>query len=289
MKERSLVAFTLLAQTASGAYWLLAALHGVIAAAAGLPTADRLMSAPLRAVLLGVVLALASSSLHLGSPRTAWRACANLRSSWLSREILFAVLFTLGVLTLALLPEDQPLPAMFRSGVAWMSLFFSVALVWSMARIYRLRTVPAWDSRITTGSFFLSAALLGGLAMSTWLSFATDTPRMLWLTAMRLAVLFAAVSIMLQLVLVSLQLGPQPRPRGRGSRGPAPIGQGADWIQAVRVLLLMGAAVMLAGISRFLPDSPLCRGVLLAAFLMGLASEVIGRLRFYAAREPDLP
>jgi anaerobic dimethyl sulfoxide reductase subunit C (anchor subunit) len=264
--------------------------HAGAAVGAGLHRANRLIGTPLWAVLLCMLLALACSAWHLGSLRNAWRACANLRSSWLSREILFALLFSLGTLVLLLLPDAGPVLTALRSGLAWMNVFFSVSLLWSMARIYRLRTVPDWNSRAITPSFFVSAAVLGGLGVGAMLSFAAETPRMLWLTAMQFVTLFAATSIMLQLVLVSLRLGPRSRQgRASGPRAPAPGGQEPEWIQALRVLLLMGAAALLAGISRLLPDSPMCRGALLAAFLMGLVSEVLGRQRFYEARIPELP
>src|SRR5215472_15627742 len=55
-------------------------------------------SLPARAVwrgaLLGLVLVaagLASSLLHLANPKNAWRSFARFRSSWLSREAVFAV------------------------------------------------------------------------------------------------------------------------------------------------------------------------------------------------------
>src|SRR5512139_3577988 len=90
MKERSLAAFTILSQMAVGTFWLLSVLNGLGAVKLLILTAIMLV-------------ALAASFLHLGSPFNAWRAFSGWRSSWLSREVLCAALFTalLGGLTLA--------------------------------------------------------------------------------------------------------------------------------------------------------------------------------------------
>ena len=94
MREGSLVAFTLLTQAAAGTCAFLLAFEwraeragaGASVESAALP----ILSFALVAALLG----LAASFLHLGNPRNAVRALGNLGSSWLSREILLAALFT---------------------------------------------------------------------------------------------------------------------------------------------------------------------------------------------------
>ena len=54
-----------------------------------------------------------------------------------------------------------------------MNLFFSMGMVWSMAGVYRLRTVPAWNTRMTVLSFFVTASALGGLCAALLLSMNT--------------------------------------------------------------------------------------------------------------------
>lgn len=77
--------------------------------------------APSAAELLGAGgLALLLSTLHLGRPLRAWRALANLRSSWLSREILLTVGF-LGLAGLQLAWPTAPRllgPAALFTGLA---------------------------------------------------------------------------------------------------------------------------------------------------------------------------
>ena len=136
--EDSLVAFTLLAQLAVGATWF------------------RSMSGPYDSRALVIIttimfVALLASFVHLGQPRHAWRAIANLRTSWLSREVLSAALFA-GALVAALTAGG--------SGM-WLANAMGLALIISMAQVYRLRTVPAWDDRATTASFFATTLMLG--------------------------------------------------------------------------------------------------------------------------------
>ncbi len=176
MRERSLVAFTVLSQLAVGLVWALLLVDAVglltttgPAAAGGSPAwsgsrPGQVFAGPEAALaVVGImVVAAAAALLHLGSPRNAWRALGNVRTSWLSREILFAGLFTAAVAAAAV--------AGWSAAGALGPLALGIAaaagagLILAMSHVYRLRTVPAWDSRLTTASFFLSALSLGSLA-----------------------------------------------------------------------------------------------------------------------------
>ena len=106
------------------------------------------------------ILGLLASFLHLGSARNAWYALSNLRSSWLSREIFFAMLFTSGVSLFSVLGANT------RPGLAIVVLyvmtgFSGLALIYCMISIYRLRTVPRWNSPVTELSFWTTTLLLG--------------------------------------------------------------------------------------------------------------------------------
>ncbi len=146
MKERSLISFTLLSQMALGTLWWLSVLN-------------ELDSMILLLLTVIMVVALSAAFFHLGTPRRAWRALSGWRSSWLSREVLCAALFTvmLGGLTLA-----ASLNMDLRVGV-WLTNLCGLALLISMTQLYRLRTVPAWNRHATTASFFSTTLLLGSL------------------------------------------------------------------------------------------------------------------------------
>jgi anaerobic dimethyl sulfoxide reductase subunit C len=185
MKERSLVVFTVLAQTAVGLYWAWALVWWAAAPASGTAVREQLLT-PLVAVGPFIATAALASLLHLGSPAKAWRALGNLRTSWLSREVLFVALFAggWGVLAATVWLGDAP-PAAFgtpdwmggAAGAAplagLMTALLAVVgagLVYSMARVYRLRTVPGWDTPLTSVTFFLTALSLGALAATLAIS-----------------------------------------------------------------------------------------------------------------------
>ncbi|HEY3312303.1 MAG TPA: DmsC/YnfH family molybdoenzyme membrane anchor subunit [Anaerolineales bacterium] len=149
--ELPLVAFTLLVQMAVGAFWASLWLFS------GLWNLVQSDSAPLRlapALVPGLPLALGAliSFGHLGHKRNAWRALGNLGKSWLSREILFLGLFGAGwLLTLQF------------SGwlLAVITALLGLGLIFSMASVYRLRSMANWNTWRTFAGFLLSALLLG--------------------------------------------------------------------------------------------------------------------------------
>ncbi len=156
---------------ASGAGYGVLAFTGILAAAGRMP------SYPLYAVInLGIGLTLVtagllSSTAHLGHPERAWRAITQWRSSWLSREGVFALLTYAPALVLAWLwiVEQR------NDGAIWIATgltltLLSVVTVLSTAMIYRsLKPIPAWHNGWTmpvylalglaSGAVVLSAAL----------------------------------------------------------------------------------------------------------------------------------
>jgi anaerobic dimethyl sulfoxide reductase subunit C len=173
MKERSLVAFTLLAQTAVGLFFWCLALGLWIGVMAGPRTAAALIR-PAWAVAAAFMLAGGCvAGFHLGAPSAAWRALAHWRGSWLSREVLSALVFT-GAMSLAAgagaahpgasrlfawtLPRSWCAAMLALAGVS------GAALLLSLGRVYRLPAVPAWNHWTTSASFSLSSFLLGSLA-----------------------------------------------------------------------------------------------------------------------------
>jgi anaerobic dimethyl sulfoxide reductase subunit B len=165
MREPSLVAFTLLAQAAVGLFW---AVFGVRLSAGA--DANPLLAAPFLAVGPLLLAAVLASLLHLGTPRNAWRALANVRQSWLSREIMATLLFGGGWLVLLSLHAAGWTSAVIEAVAATATALAGAGLVYSMARVYRLRTVPAWNSPLTSASFLLAAGTLGSLSCALLLA-----------------------------------------------------------------------------------------------------------------------
>ena len=167
MREGSLVAFTLLTQAAVGTCWSLLAVQLWTSRTGAGEAGDGVAGVALLVASLAAFAGLGAAFLHLGRPSNAWRALGNLRSSWLSREVLFASAFTgaLGASALlSLVKGSRPFWTGFTEGLA---AVFGLALLWSMATAYRLRTVPAWDRWTTNSAFFASTLGLGTLSAAS--------------------------------------------------------------------------------------------------------------------------
>ncbi len=149
--ELPLVAFTLLGQMSVGAFW---ALQWMFTPLWILVEADAFFLRLIPSLLVGLCLGLGMlvSFAHLGAKRNAWRVFSNLRKSWLSREILYVGLFGLGWLVSLLLPFV--LPGLLTS-------ILGFGLIYSMAKVYQLRSMAAWNTWRTLAGFLLSALLLG--------------------------------------------------------------------------------------------------------------------------------
>jgi len=255
MNERPLVAFTLLAQMAVGAFLTLGALDVWAGGLTGQPSAQDLTNGALLATGPVVAAALLASLLHLGAPRNAWRSLANLRSSWLSREILFALAFAgLGGLFAALRWSGAGAPAL-RSGLALAAGLCGVALVYAMAGVYRLRTVKSWDTPLTAVSFFATTLLLGSLAVGTGLALLPDVPDALVTGPLRAIAVVSAGCF-----------GAEFAAAGRGT------------LHGIRrLLLLVGLALCVV----LLLSAGRATALVVLAFGVALAAQVLGRYLFY--------
>jgi DMSO reductase anchor subunit len=135
------------------------------------PVLQPVFSFALAATLLSGA-GLLASFLHLGRPVQAWQALRNWRSSPLSREVWLASLFFgLQVISLGvgLFGPGRFSPA---STVLWTGLVGAAGLaaLVSMAQIYRLRTIPAWEQRRPLTVFLQTALALGGLGAALLLA-----------------------------------------------------------------------------------------------------------------------
>jgi anaerobic dimethyl sulfoxide reductase subunit C len=111
--------------------------------------------------LIAAFTGVAISLLHLGHPVNALKTLSNLNTSWLSREILFVLIF-FGMLVVVAILQFR-FPAAVRS-YKWLVDFTALSglvLVYVMSRIYLLPSMPAWNSVFTPFSFFLATLLFG--------------------------------------------------------------------------------------------------------------------------------
>lgn len=167
LRNWSLIIFTILEQMAVGAFIVFGIVHFWAARKTTQEQADRLSDYGLLALgpLLG--LALVASLFHLGNPLNAPRAVTNFGTSWLSREILFSILFTVVGGIFALMQWRKIGSRALRNLIAVIAALLGIALVFSMSNIYLIDSQPAWDTWVTPVSFSVTALLLGVLAVGS--------------------------------------------------------------------------------------------------------------------------
>lgn len=277
--EAPLVVFTVLAQVAAGLAVAMALAGGAALALGATVGILPILGTGLAGAILG--LALAASTTHLGTPRRAPNALRNLRSSPLSREIAVASVFGLLLVilgaTLLLVPTNRAL----HVGLAALAGAAGALLVAAIAKVYTLRTVPAWNSIHTTATFIVTAVTVG-FSLGAWLlSFADaadrPVPVQLALYAVSLAAvvlgrltrrrhLMALAQDRSDAATVSVQILTASHPRLRA------LGRGAEVVGAICVLSAAAAALTSLSAAPFLGAA----GVVLL-----LVNELVGRLFFY--------
>jgi anaerobic dimethyl sulfoxide reductase subunit C (anchor subunit) len=275
-REYPLIAFTILSQTAVGAYWTVAAAFLGSSSRPGL-IQNRLFTVPLLAsVLVALGAAAAISLLHLGRPGRAPAALANLRGSWLSREIFFELAFLVLVLILAILRwRGREAGPAFRTLVVAAAAAGALFLL-SMGRLYMLRTVPAWRALHTPISFFATALLLGPLAVLAG-------RRVLFDFAGSAAVfqngaVLAALAGVLAVILTVLLLTPRAGALGVKTETLRDLPARRIYPLLVFRLLYLGAAMLFI----FAFHRTQNTGYAILALVAAAASEVLGRHLFYA-------
>ena len=131
---------------------------------------------PSTAILQGIVIALSlvaagltSSALHLAKPANAWRAFSRFRTSWLSREAVFAAcLFPVAVIYAGVTWTEEQGPVSVAAALGVVVLAWAVLV--STAMIYAsLKPIRQWHSFWTPINYMLlghwsGALLLLGLA-----------------------------------------------------------------------------------------------------------------------------
>jgi|GEM_PF-331727 len=306
-REWSLAAFTLLGQLAVGLYLFTAgplAFFGV--PKTWVPDRRLLLTAAL--VVSGLTAAAAGLSLfHLHHPLRAHKVLSNLGNSWLSREILFEILFAGMAASLAWSVGLGGRSAATVRILAGLGALAGLLFLASMARLYMLSSIQVWKTAYTPVSFVLASlvmGLLGRLALAGMLSPPPGWPergQALAALVLLAASLAAAVLLAPRLGVFGARPGPSLRPQ------PAPL----PALHAVRIALLglgvaalaatlwggvTGAAAGLgpglsaaaagkAGAAEGLAAAGLGPGLglflILSAFLFAAAGETLGRLLFY--------
>lgn len=156
----SVILFT----TASGAGYGLLMLLSLNCFTGALPESSLYGFVSMALAISLITVGLMSSMAHLGRPERSWRALSQWRSSWLSREGVFAVATYIpagifGISWVFFGKFDGFVPY-----VALLTAILSVATVYCTGMIYSsLRTISAWHQSITAPNYIIMALASGAI------------------------------------------------------------------------------------------------------------------------------
>lgn len=166
VREWALPVYTILMQLAVGAFailWLIRLLTGPKFSPQQI---DRIISNPILVIAFTSVVAMGGAHFHLSKPFHSYLAVLNFKSSWLSREIVFSVLFFLTTMSVLYLTYFQTHRRKLITGLGWLAILFGIILIYCMARIYMIPTQASWNSPTVIISFYTTTLLLGIMAIA---------------------------------------------------------------------------------------------------------------------------
>lgn len=165
VREWALPVYTILMQLSAGTILLLWIIRAVRMSGFDAAARSRIVKIPLTIVVFTACVAMVASHFHLSQPLRSYMAVVNFRTSWLSREIVFSVLYVLALAHLTLLHWLTESRSRLKSILGWVASGFGLILVYCMSHIYLLPTQSAWNSQFTIISFFLTLLFLGCIAL----------------------------------------------------------------------------------------------------------------------------
>ncbi|MBC7001016.1 dimethyl sulfoxide reductase anchor subunit [Photobacterium sp. BZF1] len=269
--EWPLILFTVLAQTAVGAYLLLGGV--ILKGNLCVGVSDRLHKVMFFLwVLMGM--GFAASTMHLGSPLRAFNALNQVGSSWLSNEIFTgSVFFALGGGYWLLEVLDKGNEALRKLLLA-AGMLVGIAFMYSMIKLYLLDTVPTWNTVYTPIAFvmtMLTSGLIFGHLLLTGSQHKMATLDRILPFVGSLAVAISLTALVSQLI----GLGDIQTSITTASELIPNMAQ----LQVIRVGLLLGALAVwfIPNLMNSRPGVP----VMVLSFGLVLLSELVGRGIFY--------
>ncbi len=118
-----------------------------------------------------ITLGLLTSTFHLGRPGRAWRALSQVRTSWLSREGVAAIVTYLPIAAFGLgWVFGEHLPGQILAG-ALLSVPCAFVTVWCTGKIYAtLPTIRAWNRSDVTPIYLVLALATGSVLLTFFLA-----------------------------------------------------------------------------------------------------------------------
>lgn len=166
VREWALPVYTILMQLTVGSLFVLWMIRSLANSKFSHQEIDRIIRNPIFVIAFTAVVAMGGSHFHLSKPFHSFLAVLNFKSSWLSREIIFTLLFFLTTMSLLYLTYFRTYHRRLITALGWLAIFFGVILIYCMARIYLLPTQVAWNSNMVILSFYTTSLVLGVMAIA---------------------------------------------------------------------------------------------------------------------------
>jgi anaerobic dimethyl sulfoxide reductase subunit C (anchor subunit) len=268
--EYSLIFFTVLGQTAVGAY-ILFALRSLVSSES---CASR-YKVPLFILWAIMGVGFLFSTTHLGSPLRAFNALNKVGSAWLSNEIFFgAAFFAVGGLQW-LLNVLGKASAIINKLMSVITIILGVLFMNAMITVYLIDTVPTWNNLYTPLSFIMTIVLGGLILWQLMACIAKDSTYNTERNASIVGLLMVAVSLAVTVGKVML-LGDIQTSLAQAQDLVPNLSQ---YVIAQVVLLVVALIIWILPLINKSRLNPINMGVALVLFW---ASELLGRALFYS-------
>lgn len=297
LHELPLVIFTVFAQMSVGSFVALGVIQ-LLGARVPAATMEKVTRPALYAIGPLLLLGLAASTMHLGSPLRAPNAILHWQESWLSREILFGMAFLGLGAAFAVTEWFKLFHFRLRQALAAATALVGLLLVFAISQVYSLRTVPAWATSFTWIRFFTTSLLLGGLAVAAALVLTAfyrvrrgevDEPAMRLLTTSVRGIAFASLLLLAVKAIIwpfyTSWLANHPEPAAQESLRVL-YEQYGLWSGVQSAAVLLGMALLgylLYRLSGGHAGRRLLPTIALVTFAIVFVGEFVGRMLFYAS------
>jgi anaerobic dimethyl sulfoxide reductase subunit C len=167
IREYALMIFTVLAQLSAGMFLVLMVVKAYAVRKIGAEKASKLMNLPVYCVFPVMALSMIASLFHLGKVLHVIGAVPNLGTSWMSREVVMAVIFIIALAVYTFMVWRKVGTEATLSVVGWVTAAIGLVLILAMSMTYMLPAQPAFNTFATPVNFFVTTFLLGALGFAT--------------------------------------------------------------------------------------------------------------------------
>lgn len=166
VREWALPVYTILMQLAVGSLFVLWLIRSFSGSRFSHRDIERIIQNPMLVIAFTAVVAMVGAHFHLSRPFHSFLAVLNFKSSWLSREIVFSISFFLLTILLLYFTFFQMHQRIIITILGWVAILIGIVLIYCMARIYLIPTQVAWNSTTVIFSFYVTALMLGCMAIA---------------------------------------------------------------------------------------------------------------------------